>query len=276
MARGRQCEDSPGWPRRAMENRMTSSRHSGTRTHGIVQDLGAAIVTGTYADRPFPVEFELAQRYQASRSAVREAVKMLTAKGLLRARPRQGTWIQAEEFWNLQDPDVLRWMLQRRFSLPLLIEFTEVRLGIEPAAAGLAALSATPAQSARIAEAIGRMDAAGRGEDDSLESDIAFHSAVLKATGNRFYAQQCELIETALRFSIRQTNSYKGVSLASIEDHRRVADAILAGDAAGAEAAMRYLVQEALALMQAALARTGEPEPSETVLPFPSAHRPTG
>lgn len=259
-----------------MEGGMTASQKVGTRTHGIVQELGVAIVTGAYADRPFPVEFELAQRFQASRSVVREAVKMLTAKGLLRARPRQGTWIQAEEFWNLQDPDVLRWMLQRRFSLPLLIEFTEVRLGIEPAAAALAAVSATRIQSARIAEAIERMYAAGRGEDDSLESDIAFHSAVLKATGNRFYAQQCELIETALRFSIRQTNSYKGVSLASIEDHRRVADAIFAGDVAGAEAAMRYLVQEALALMQAALARSVEPEPSRTIVPFPSVHGPTG
>lgn len=255
---------------------MTASPKVGTRSHSIVQDLGVAIVTGAYADRPFPGEFELAHRFQASRSVVREAVKMLTAKGLLRARPRQGTWIQAEEFWNLQDPDVLRWMLQRRFSLPLLIEFTEVRLGIEPAAAALAAVSATRTQSARIAEAIERMYAAGRGEDDSLESDIAFHSAVLKATGNRFYAQQCELIETALRFSIRQTNSYKGVSLASIEDHRRVADAIFAGDAAGAEAAMRYLVQEALGLMQAALARNVEPEPSKKILPFPAVHRPTG
>ncbi|MDP3803585.1 FadR/GntR family transcriptional regulator [Brevundimonas sp.] len=254
----------------------TASPRDRTRSHGIVQELGAAIVTGAYADRPFPVEFELAQQFQASRSVVREAVKMLTAKGLLRARPRQGTWIQAEEFWNLQDPDVLRWMLQRRFSLPLLIEFTEVRLGVEPAAAALAAVSATRTQSARIAEAIERMYAAGRGEDDSLESDIAFHSAVLKATGNRFYAQQCELIETALRFSIRQTNSYKGVSLASIEDHRRVADAIFAGDAAGAEAAMRYLVQEALGLMQSALAPNVEAEPSKSVLPFPSANQTTG
>lgn len=254
----------------------TASPRDRTRSHSIVQELGAAIVTGAYADRPFPVEFELAQQFRASRSVVREAVKMLTAKGLLRARPRQGTWIQAEEFWNLQDPDVLRWMLQRRFSLPLLIEFTEVRLGVEPAAAALAAISATRTQSARIAEAIERMYAAGRGEDDSLESDIAFHSAVLKATGNRFYAQQCELIETALRFSIRQTNSYKGVSLASIEDHRRVADAIFAGDAAGAEAAMRYLVQEALGLMQSALAPAVEGSASNTVLSFPGPGRSGG
>ncbi|MDZ5650632.1 MULTISPECIES: FadR/GntR family transcriptional regulator [unclassified Nitrospirillum] len=80
-------------------------------------------------------------------------------------------------------------------------------------------------------------------------TDINFHVAILKASGNRFYLQLRELIDTALRFSIRRTNQYKGVRLASVADHNAVAEAILAGDPPRAEAAMRYLMQEALDLL---------------------------
>lgn len=221
-------------------------------TTSIVNDLGIAIVTGKYSDQnPFPVEGELCKQYRVSRSVLREAVKMLTAKGLLKARPRQGTWVQREERWNLLDPDVLRWMLERKFSIRLLIEFTQIRLAVEPGAAALAAQHAGPAEQAAITQGIERMLAADRGEDDPLDSDIAFHSAVLRASGNPFYAQLRELIETALRFSIRRTNTYKGVKFASVLDHKRVADAIIAGDEKGAERAMRALIQEALDLMVA-------------------------
>ncbi len=96
------------------------------------------------------------------------------------------------------------------------------------------------------------MFAAERGEDDPLESDIAFHVAVLQASGNRFYSQLREFIDTALRFSIRLTNRYKGVRLASISDHKKVSDAILAGDANKARETMRELIQEALDLIKKA------------------------
>src|ERR1700761_1142001 len=114
-------------------------------TYTIVEQLGQAIVTGAYnASNTFPIEADLCKQFGASRSVLREAVKMLTAKGLLRARPRQGTSVEPEQHWNLLDPDVLRWLLERKFSLSLLAEFTEVRLEIEPMAAHLAARHATP------------------------------------------------------------------------------------------------------------------------------------
>ena len=220
-----------------------------------------AIVTGHYSyQNRFPVEADLCRHYGASRSILREAVKMLTAKGLLGARPRQGTWVQPEDHWNMLDPDVLRWMLERKFSLSLLIEFTQVRLAVEPAAAELAAQVAGSAEKAAIMGAIDRMAAAARGEDDPLHSDIAFHVAVLRASGNRFYSELRELIETALKFSIRTTNRYKGVRLASIEDHRKVAEAIVAGDAQLAATRMRALIQEALDLIHKANRSGTKPE----------------
>jgi DNA-binding FadR family transcriptional regulator len=114
-------------------------------TYGLVESLGQAIVTGEYVEVGFPTEGELSKQFGASRTVTREAVKMLTAKGLLSARPRHGTVVEPENEWNLLDPDVLRWMLERKFSLRLLAEFTEMRLGIEPAAAALAARNADEA-----------------------------------------------------------------------------------------------------------------------------------
>jgi len=224
-------------------------------THSIVQNLGVAIVTGTYSvKKPFPVEAELCKQYGASRSVLREAVKMLTAKGLLGARPRQGTWVQPESNWNLLDPDVLRWLLERKFSYSLLIEFAQIRIAVEPQAAALAAKSANSEKKAEIRLAVERMIAAENGDDDPLESDIAFHTAILRASGNRFYAQLPEMISTALRFSIRMTNRQKGVRLASVEDHEKVCNAIMAGEASKAESRMESLIREALDLIRKAQA----------------------
>lgn len=234
---------------------MMEPRPDGDRpnlTARIVDSLGRAIVTHSFdADRPFPVEAALCRQLGASRPVLREALKMLTAKGLLRARQRSGTIVQAEDQWNLLDPDVLRWMLERPFSSDLLIDFTQMRMAIEPRAAALAATAATAEQQAAMTRAIARMVAAERGEDDALEADIALHSAVLRASNNRFFRQFTGMSETTLRFSIGWTNARKGVALASAADHKRVVDAILAGSPTRAAAEMRDLIQGALDLMLA-------------------------
>ena len=97
------------------------------------------------------------------------------------ARPRKGTSVQPAGAWNLFDPDVLRWMLERKFSLDLLRQFNELRIAIEPMAAVLAAETADAAGLAAIEAGYQRMVAAEAGDDDPLEADIAFHIAVLEA-----------------------------------------------------------------------------------------------
>ena len=235
---------------------MSRPAHADNLTRRVVEALGQAIVTGTWdAAGAFPIEAELCARFGVSRSVVREAVKMLTAKGLLSARPRRGTVVEPEPHWNLLDPDVLRWLLERAPSPALLAEFTQMRLGIEPQAAALAAQAVGRGQAGMllpIREALARMQAAGAGQDDPLASDIAFHVAILHASGNRFLVQLRELVDTALRISIRMTNARKGVALASVDDHARVLHAIEAGDPVAAAAAMRALLGEALDLIEAA------------------------
>ncbi|MBJ6122665.1 FadR family transcriptional regulator [Sphingomonas sp. BT553] len=223
---------------------------SGNITRRIANDLGRAIVTEQFtAATGFPFEAQLCEQYGASRPVVREAVKMLTAKGLLRARQRAGTVVQPEDSWNLLDPDVLKWLLEREFSIDLLIAFTEMRMAIEPRAAGLAADGATGTQRAAIGHATDRMFSAEQGNDDPLEADIAFHRAVIEASNNRFMRQFTDLSEATLRFSIRRTNEYAGVSRASAIDHKRVATAIMKGDALAASALMSKLIEGALNLL---------------------------
>jgi DNA-binding FadR family transcriptional regulator len=227
---------------------------SGNFTRHIVQSLGRAIALGEHPQgEPLKAEAALCESFDASRTVLREAVKMLTAKGMLDARPRRGTIVLPESQWNLSDPDILNWLLDRKGSLPIISEFVDMRLAIEPAAAGLAASNLTDDNRIMLNNAIERMYAAARGEDDHLDADIAFHVGILEASGNRFFWNMRHTIDVALRFSIRVTNRFKGVDKASVEDHQRILDFILAGDHQGAETQMRNLLLEAKTLLNGAL-----------------------
>jgi DNA-binding FadR family transcriptional regulator len=225
-------------------------RALGSLTQQIVQDLGIAIVTGKFAGKGgFPIEAEICSRYSASRSVVREAIKVLNAKGLLIARPRRGTSVRPEHEWNLLDPDVLFWMLKRRFNLPLLIDFTRARLAIEPAAAAEAARTATPAQQENMRRMLERMAEAAEGMLDPLEADVDFHLSILEASNNQFFYHMSPVIETALRFSIRFTNRQLRQRFASVDEHRMILDAILARDQVKASEETRGLLDRALEIM---------------------------
>lgn len=228
-----------------------SSRDGRNLTYGMLDRIGRAIVTGAYDGTPFPTEASLAVESGVSRSVVREAVKMLGAKGLLTARPRKGTTIQPARNWNLFDPDVLRWLLERKFSLELLRHFTELRIAIEPGAAMLAARTHDSEGLAAISAGFGRMVAAEAGDDDPLDADIAFHVAILEACGNPFYRQFRDVVETALRTSIRFTNRFKGRT-ADLDQHHAVLEAIQRNDAEAAGAAMAALIIDVQALIAAA------------------------
>lgn len=227
------------------------SRDGRNLTYGMLDRIGRAIVTGAYDETAFPTEASLATEFGVSRSVVREAVKMLGAKGLLTARPRKGTTVQPARHWNLFDPDVLRWLLERKFSLELLRHFTELRIAIEPAAAALAARTHDAAGLAMIAGGFDRMTAAEAGDDDALDADIAFHVAILEACGNPFYRQFRDVVETALRTSIRFTNRFIGRT-ADLDQHRAVLEAIERHDAEAASTAMAALIVDVQALIASA------------------------
>ena len=224
-------------------------------THQLTHQLGAAIVQGQYAiDKSFPTEAELSQQFNISRSVTREAVKMLTAKGLIASRPRQGIRVMPSSHWNMFDADVLSWTLNARPSLELLREFTQLRMAIEPEAAVLAAENnKDEVRIKAIGDALARMKRADEGLDDPLDADIAFHSAVLAASNNRFLQQLTEFISTALRVSIRYTNRIKGVPGADVQKHGDILRAIQARDPKQARHTVEILLEEAIQLIESKL-----------------------
>lgn len=216
-----------------------------TLTLGLVDAVGSAIVRGEYHGRPFPTEAELSRDHGISRSVTREAIKMVTAKGLLGARPKIGTFVQPEENWNLFDTDVLRWLMEQKLSRALLRQFNELRMTVEPQAAAWAARRATPAQVTAILSGLARMREAADGNGDPLAADIDFHVAVLRASGNPFLSQFRDIVTTALRTSIRVTNRQAG-GKECIGDHEAVYTAIAAGKPDAASAAMAKLIGDVL------------------------------
>jgi DNA-binding FadR family transcriptional regulator len=218
-------------------------------TYRIANELGIAIVTRAHAvGGPMPSEDQLRRRYNSSRTAVREAIKMLTAKGLVYSWPRLGIRVQPEENWNLLDRDVFTWHCESMLSDSLLLEFTELRLSMEPAAAALAARGARTPQTTAIKSAVERLYAADRGDGDSKDAEIAFHVSVLRATSNPFFAQFAGLTATVLRFSQRPPVSPKRLKHRRLANCQKVADAIAAANPKRAEEAMRSLIQEPLAV----------------------------
>jgi|TARA_B110000238_G_scaffold166556_1_gene182298 DNA-binding FadR family transcriptional regulator len=223
-------------------------------THQLTHDLGMAIVKGTYPiGEGLPSEAEICLLHKVSRSSTREAVKMLSAKGLISSRPKQGIRVLPESSWNMFDTDVLTWILSSKPSLALLKEFTQVRLAIEPKAAALAAINATFEQLEDIESSLARMVEAEQGLDDPLDADIAFHTSILVASGNRFFIQLTEFIGTALKVSIRYTNKIKGVPGADVQKHADILNTIKSRNPEKAENAVTAILDEALALIDSQL-----------------------
>lgn len=225
------------------------TQHGVSLTYGLLETLGQSIVSGYYDGRGFPTEAELCATFGASRTVAREAVKMLTAKKLVSARPRQGTRVEPVANWNLLDPDVTRWLMERPFSNKIYREFTEVRLAIEPMAASLAAQRADRKAIRAIRDGLNGMRDQAEDHDQALSADIEFHVSILRASGNPFFWQLRELINTALRISISITNKIAGHT-ASIPAHEAVLIAIEHGDAEGAHQAMRAILLESLTLIE--------------------------
>jgi len=219
--------------------------------YGLLRSLGQSIVTGEFEGTNFPTEAELCTKFGASRTVMREAVKMLSAKGLLSSRQRQGTRVEPVENWNLLDPDVLRWLMERPFSNKIFLEFAQMRLAIEPTAAALAAHVQNRSAINAIREGFQRMVDDAGDQDLALKADIDFHVAILKASGNPFFMRLKPLIDNALQLSITLTNNISGHT-ASIAAHEAVLTAIEKGDAIAAEKASEAILLDSLKLIETA------------------------
>ena len=166
--------------------------------HQVAQDIGARILRGEFAPGDLlPNEAESCRAYGVSRTAVREAMKMLTAKGLIISRPKIGSRVQPRDSWNLLDRDVLVWYCAAAERSHFLASMHQVREILEPEAAALAAVNYTANQLVIIEQALhGMRDATDPTAWNT--ADVQFHLAILWAAGNELLVPFGFLIESAL------------------------------------------------------------------------------
>lgn len=213
-------------------------------TFGMLDSLGNAIVAGVYNPEAFPTEAALSREYNVSRSVTREAVKMLSAKGLLSARPRQGVAIQPTAHWNKLDPDVLRWILCSGTCVELLLQFDQLRLAIEPEAAFLAAGRADRRSLEFLADALSRIHVA-IDIQVLMEACVDFHVTIFRASGNLMFAQFQDLVRTAL-LSPGRVASGLAPAIAGSSSYAAVFDAVAKGDQAAARMRMQAVVSHSI------------------------------
>ena len=167
--------------------------------HGqVIHELGRLIIGGELAPgEVLPREELLAERLHVSRTALREAMKVLSAKGLIESRTKTGTRVRETIFWNQLDADVLAWRCASMPTEDFVEKLVEMREIIEPAAAAAAARRRTAEQLLRIKAAYEAM-AAAKDLDAWAEADLAFHESVLHATNNELMVSLFSVIESAL------------------------------------------------------------------------------
>ncbi|MFF7372154.1 FadR/GntR family transcriptional regulator [Streptomyces tricolor] len=255
---------APAWDTGDPELGRVGRRATGSRGRGLhgqlVQQLGQMIVSGDLgADRPLVPE-EIGQRFEVSRTVVRESLRVLEAKGLVSARPNVGTRVRPVSDWNLLDPDIIEWRAfgpqrddQRR-------ELSELRWTIEPLAARLAAGHGREEVQQRLCDMVEIMSHA-MAQGDALtysRADTEFHAMLIQIAGNRMLEHLSGIVSAALQVSGGPVTACDRPNEASLAQHARIVDALGTGDGTAAETAMRQLL-------------TVHPE-VERVVPAPREH----
>lgn len=218
------------------------------KIHGsITREIGIGIVSGVF--RPGDTllgEIEYAEQHHISRSAYREAIRTLTAKGLVSSRPKIGTRVSPRNRWNLLDPDVLGWMFETEPGEDFLADLFELRGIVEPAAAALAANRRDGRDLARMGHAIEEMKKHSLAAPEGREADQAFHNAILEASRNAPLMTLSSSIGAAVRWTTLFKQRHRALPRDPLPDHEAVYHAIANRDAEAARRAMVELIRLAL------------------------------
>lgn len=220
----------------------------------IARELGLAIVSGKL--RPGLIldgEVEASSQRKVSRTAYREAIRVLSAKGLIRSRPRTGTRVSDIAEWHLLDPDVLSWMFSGLPRPEVIHGLFELRTMVEPAAAALAALRRKQSHLATMRSALDDMSRHTLNKREGRDADQAFHAALLASTANPFVISLTNGVTAAVDALTLFKQRLRKIDRDPVPDHVRVFDAIAAKDAEAARAAMTRLIRMAVLDMPANL-----------------------
>lgn len=234
------------------------SGYKGRGLHGsTVELLGTRIVNGTLAPGDVLNLQAIGEELDLSLTALREAIKVLMAKGLLDARQKRGTFVRPRAEWNALDSDVLRWRQAHGDAQAVLRDLAEVRSAIEPKAAAIAAQRRAPADVTALYEALdGMRQARGGTADQAARADLLFHQVLLQATGNELFAQMSVFVEPALMVRDRLVHDHTVAD--PVPSHQRVVEAIVAQEPEQAAAAATSLLEQSVEDLTRVLGGDGE------------------
>ena len=237
-----------------------SERRRPLRLHGtIARDIGVRIVAGRIAPgRVLDGEIEASGRLKVSRTAYREAVRILAAKGLIESRPKLGTRVTEPRHWHLLDPDVISWIFTGNPDERLLRGLFELRTIVEPAAAALAAERRTSEQLQALRRSLDRMAGSSLAIEAGQQADCEFHATLLEASGNPFLSSLTSGVAAAVSWTTIFKQRKKPLPRDPLPDHERVYEAVAARDSGAAHEAMTELVR--LALLDTTRGRTTRSE----------------
>ncbi|MFD3654705.1 FadR/GntR family transcriptional regulator [Streptomyces sp. 24-1644] len=224
-----------------------TTQGQGLHTH-VLDTLGLEIAAGDFPPGSVLRTDELAQRFEVSRTVVREVVRVLESMHLVESRRRVGVTVRPTEAWNVYDPQVIRWRLAGSDRPRQLRSLTVLRSAIEPVAAGLAATNATAEQCAALTECALGMVATSRGQqlEGYLRHDVAFHRIVLNASGNEMFARLGDVVAEVLAGRTHHQVMFEDPDPAAVTLHVRLAEAVREGDAEGAERLTKEIALGAL------------------------------
>ena len=225
----------------------------------VIRSIGEEIVRGLYPPGvTLPREADLMGRHAASRTTVREAIKVLSAKGLVETRQKVGTRVRSRDEWNVFDADVLSWHTLDNVDQDILKDLIEMRQLVEPPAARFAAGRANLDDIGRIGEACDAMRAAVDDPPAYANADVQFHMAVFSASKNMLLKGFAHIVANFLQFSFRIQQDAMPESGRLSDDlgvHVGIFEAINRGDAAAAESGMLRAILDGKANLQRARER---------------------
>jgi DNA-binding FadR family transcriptional regulator len=223
-------------------------RSSGRRLNGsVVQKIGRDIVSGHYPPGSILCgEVVFAQELEVSRSAYRESLRVLSAKGLIESRPKAGTRVLPRECWNVLDPDVLEWAFTGKPDFGFIRDIFELRGLIEPAAAGLAAQRRSREDVQALRRSIDAMRGHTLASEPGRHADRDFHQTILKATGNGALMVLTASVGAAVRWTTQLKQQARTLPRNAIPEHVEVCEAIAARDSRRASEGMNRLIEQAL------------------------------
>jgi DNA-binding FadR family transcriptional regulator len=195
-------------------------------------------------DSALSTEGDLCRHFRVSRTILREAVKVLAAKGLIEVRPKTGIRVRPRNEWNLVDPDLLGWLCEAGVDDRFVWDLCEVRAIVEPAAAELAASRASAEEIAELLHWFHLIETNTDNEAARLEADRQFHRTIFAACHNVFLTQMNTTVGVALRATQQIGVHLPQAMEESVLAHKEVADAIARRDSAAARLAMVRLIKQ--------------------------------